>query len=300
MRSSWRAPRSYVNAGTVEFLVNPETGEHFFIECNPRIQVEHTVTEQVTGVDLVEAQFRIAAGASLAVAGPRRPEGGRRAARLCRAGARRRAGRRHAQRLQRAVRARRAGRCLRLCRAGAAAAVRSAARQADLPVEFLGHASSRRSTARGRALDEFHIAGVPTNVDQLRAILAHPDVPRRRCAHDAARRGDRARRRRRRARCSSSTSRSPASGAAAARRAPPPARPLPVPTGQEAIESPHAGSVIDIKASRRRRGEGGRPAVRRQRHEDGDLGHGALRRRRRHAGAARGRRRRSPAARSSP
>ncbi len=57
---------SYVNAGTVEFLVSPETGDHFFIECNPRIQVEHTVTEQVTGVDLVEAQFRIAGGASLA------------------------------------------------------------------------------------------------------------------------------------------------------------------------------------------------------------------------------------------
>ena len=55
----------YVNAGTIEFLVAPETGEHFFIECNPRIQVEHTVTEQVTGVDLVEAQFRIASGASL-------------------------------------------------------------------------------------------------------------------------------------------------------------------------------------------------------------------------------------------
>jgi acetyl/propionyl-CoA carboxylase alpha subunit/acetyl-CoA carboxylase carboxyltransferase component len=57
---------TYVNAGTVEFLVSPEMGTHAFIECNPRIQVEHTVTEQVTGIDLVEAQFRIAGGATLA------------------------------------------------------------------------------------------------------------------------------------------------------------------------------------------------------------------------------------------
>ena len=56
----------YVNAGTVEFLVDTRSGEHVFIEMNPRIQVEHTVTEETTDVDLVQAQLRIAAGASLA------------------------------------------------------------------------------------------------------------------------------------------------------------------------------------------------------------------------------------------
>jgi pyruvate carboxylase len=55
----------YVNAGTVEFLLDP-AGGYVFIEMNPRIQVEHTVTEEVTDVDLVQAQLRIAAGESLA------------------------------------------------------------------------------------------------------------------------------------------------------------------------------------------------------------------------------------------
>lgn len=55
----------YTCAGTVEFLVD-SAGKHFFIEMNPRIQVEHTVTEEVTDVDLVASQIRIAAGATLA------------------------------------------------------------------------------------------------------------------------------------------------------------------------------------------------------------------------------------------
>jgi pyruvate carboxylase len=54
---------SYRAAGTVEFLQDSDTGKFYFIEVNPRIQVEHTVTECVTGVDLVKAQIRIAGGA---------------------------------------------------------------------------------------------------------------------------------------------------------------------------------------------------------------------------------------------
>ena len=59
---------AYTNAGTVEFLLGAD-GRYVFIEMNPRIQVEHTVTEEVTDVDLVSSQLRIAAGQSLAELG---------------------------------------------------------------------------------------------------------------------------------------------------------------------------------------------------------------------------------------
>lgn len=67
----------YQNAGTVEFLIEtegPNTGKHVFIEMNPRIQVEHTVTEEVTDVDLVQSQLRIASGQTLSDLGLRQED----------------------------------------------------------------------------------------------------------------------------------------------------------------------------------------------------------------------------------
>ena len=55
----------YSNAGTVEFLMDPSTGKHYFMEVNARLQVEHTVTEEVTNVDLVQTQIKVAEGVSL-------------------------------------------------------------------------------------------------------------------------------------------------------------------------------------------------------------------------------------------
>jgi len=56
---------NYECAGTVEFLMDMDSGEFYFIEVNPRVQVEHTVTEEVTGIDIVRAQILIAEGKSL-------------------------------------------------------------------------------------------------------------------------------------------------------------------------------------------------------------------------------------------
>ncbi|MEE9279431.1 MAG: biotin carboxylase N-terminal domain-containing protein, partial [Myxococcota bacterium] len=170
----------YVNAGTVEFLVSPEIGEHFFIECNPRIQVEHTVTEQVTGIDLVEAQFHVAAGASLESLG---------------LGDQDAVGDPRGFAVQARVVAQGAG-TITAYKEPSGAGVRvdacgylgySPPPQFDpLLAKLIGSSSSASSfaSAVGRtlaALAEFHIAGLPTNLPQLRAILSHPGF----CAGDA-------------------------------------------------------------------------------------------------------------------
>ncbi len=164
----------YENAGTVEFLVSPEAGAHWFIECNPRIQVEHTVTEQVTGIDLVEAQFRVAAGSTLAQLG---------------LGSQDAVGAPRGFAVQARVVAQGVG-TLTAYREPTGPGVRVDAcgylglappPQFDpLLAKVIGQSGSARSFASAvertlRALDEFHVAGVPTNLASLRAILRDAD-----------------------------------------------------------------------------------------------------------------------------
>jgi acetyl/propionyl-CoA carboxylase alpha subunit/acetyl-CoA carboxylase carboxyltransferase component len=161
----------YVNAGTVEFLVLPESSEHFFIECNARIQVEHTITEQITGIDLVEAQFQLAAGASLDAIGigeqPPPPRGYAVQARVVAQGA----GTLTAYREP-------SGPGVRVDGCGYVGYAPPP--QFDpLLAKLICSSNSSGSFASAvdrtlRALDEFHIGGLPTNLDLLRSILQHP------------------------------------------------------------------------------------------------------------------------------
>ena len=164
-----------VNAATIEFLVAPNLGVHFFIECNPRIQVEHTVTEEATGIDLVEAQFRIAAGERLGelgitrqsdIAPPRRYAV---QARVVATGA----GTITAYREP-------AGRGVRVDACGYLGL--SPPPQFDPMFAKVIGASNSTGTLESalertaRALADFHIAGLPTNLASLRAILERPEV----------------------------------------------------------------------------------------------------------------------------
>ena len=162
----------YVNAGTVEFLVVPESGEHFFIECNPRIQVEHTITEQVMAIDLVEAQFQITAGESLQTLGiPTQdaitaPRGYAIQARIVAGGAGILTGYKEP-----------AGPGVRVDSCGYLGYAPPA--QFDpMFAKLICESNSTRSFASAvdrtlRTLDEFHIVGLPTNLRQLRGILSH-------------------------------------------------------------------------------------------------------------------------------
>ncbi len=171
----------YSCAGTVEFLVETEgerAGQHVFIEMNPRIQVEHTVTEEITDVDLVQAQMRIASGESLADLGlsqdKLRING---AALQCRIttedptnGFRPDTG------------------TITAYRSAGGAGVRLDGGTADVGVEISAHFDSMlvKLTCRGRtfeaavarakrSLAEFRIRGVSTNIPFLQAVLEDPD-----------------------------------------------------------------------------------------------------------------------------
>ncbi|BAV40932.1 pyruvate carboxylase [Mycobacterium ulcerans] len=166
----------YTCVGTVEFLLD-QSGEYVFIEMNPRIQVEHTVTEEITDVDLVSSQMRIAAGESLEDLGLRqetvRPHG---AALQCRIttedptnGFRPDTGR------------------ISALRAPGGAGIRLDG-STNLGAEISAHFDSMlvKLTCRGRdfstavnrarrAIAEFRIRGVSTNIPFLQAVLDDPD-----------------------------------------------------------------------------------------------------------------------------
>ncbi|SDB80327.1 pyruvate carboxylase [Raineyella antarctica] len=171
----------YSLAGTVEFLLEtegPRAGQHVFIEMNPRIQVEHTVTEEITGVDLVQAQMRLASGETLADLGLSQDEihimG---AAMQCRIttedpanGFRPDTGTISAYRSA-------AGAGIRLDGGTAATGAVISPHFDSLLVKLTTRGRDyQQAVARARrALAEFRIRGVATNIPFLQAVLDDPD-----------------------------------------------------------------------------------------------------------------------------
>ena len=166
----------YSCAGTVEFLVDKH-GNHVFIEMNPRIQVEHTVTEEITDVDLVQAQLRVAAGETLADIGLAQDNIAIRGAALqCRIttedpanGFRPDTGRITAYRTAE-------GAGIRLDGGTALGAEVSAYFDSMLVKLTCRGRTFQAAVARAqRAVAEFRIRGVATNLPFLQAVLADPD-----------------------------------------------------------------------------------------------------------------------------
>jgi acetyl-CoA carboxylase biotin carboxylase subunit len=167
----------YCNAGTIEFLFDETGGEFFFLEMNTRLQVEHPVTEEVTGVDLVHAQLRIAAGTPLELAHASAAPHGH--AIECRV---------YAEDPERDFLPQ-AGRIL-LYREPAGPGVRvdsGIAEGADVPVHYdpllakvIVRAETRTDAiARMReALRSFVILGIRTNIPYLLRIVQHPSFER--------------------------------------------------------------------------------------------------------------------------
>jgi pyruvate carboxylase len=167
----------YLNAGTVEFLLG-EDGRYRFIEMNPRIQVEHTVTEEVTNVDLVSSQIRIAAGESLAGLGLSQDTVQVRGAALqCRIttedpsnGFRPDTGTISVYRTP-------GGAGVRLDGGVVFAGSSVGAHFDSMLVKLTCRGTDLRSAARRayRALTEFRVRGVSTNIPFLEAVISDPD-----------------------------------------------------------------------------------------------------------------------------
>jgi acetyl/propionyl-CoA carboxylase alpha subunit/acetyl-CoA carboxylase carboxyltransferase component len=174
----------YLGLGTIEFLVDSQAREgaaFVFIEANPRLQVEHTVTEEVTGLDLVRLQLEIAAGRSLADLGLRQtnvpaPRGVAIQARV------------NLETMGADGAARPSGGMLTAYEPPSGPGVRvdgfgyvgyeTSLRYDSLLAKVIVHAGAGGVVAAarkaGRALAEFKIAGAATNIAFLRALLAHP------------------------------------------------------------------------------------------------------------------------------
>jgi acetyl/propionyl-CoA carboxylase alpha subunit/acetyl-CoA carboxylase carboxyltransferase component len=174
----------YEDAGTFEFLVDARAGERFaFIEANARLQVEHTVTEEVLGIDLVKAQLRIAAGATLAEIGLQenallRPRGYAMQLRVNMESMQRDGSTRPTSGTLNAFEPP-AGPGVRVDSFGYAG-YRTSPAFDSLLAKVIAHSSSDNFTdvvqRAYRALCEFRIEGVATNIGFLQNLLCHPSV----------------------------------------------------------------------------------------------------------------------------